>query len=291
MPGRRRGYGPSVTVLPEKEILAAFGVREPVFIARTVRATVWKVKDAAGDPAALKAYHHGDMVDESCGLDLMQAWDGAGAVRLLGRRKGAVLMEWLEGPSLGDLTRRGEDRRATVELVAVANRLHAARTGALAALPTLADWFQDLFDLTMTPDCPAAAREAMQRCRSIARDLLATEHNVRPLHGDLHHDNIRLGARGYCAFDAKGVLGERAYELANAFRNPVGADATIRDPDRVRTLADCWAAAFDVGRQRLLDWAAAHSALSLAWSAGSAFWRDADAGIMMLLLRLAEESR
>jgi len=290
MPCRRR-YGPSVTERPETAILKAFGVVAPAFVARTVRATVWKVRDEAGRPAALKVYHDGDTVDEAHGLDLMQAWDGAGAVRLLRRAGSAVLMEWLDGPSLGDLTRRGEDRRAAAELVAVANRLHAVDTGPFAGFPTLSDRFRDLFDLTIAPDCPEAARRALERCRSVARRLLATEHAIRPLHGDLHHDNIRLGARGYCAFDAKGVIGERAYDLANAFRNPEGADAVVRDPARVRFLADCWSAAFDVDRQRLLEWAAAHSALSLAWRSGAAFWRDPDTAIMMLLVRLAEESR
>jgi streptomycin 6-kinase len=95
---------------------------------------------------------------------------------------------------------------------------------------------------------------------------LTTQTDIRPLHGDLHHDNIKGSPRGYLAFDAKGILGERCYDFANALRNPIGAEAHYRQPEVIKRRVSAWAQCFGVPENRLLQWAAAHSALSLAWS-------------------------
>ncbi|MEQ9124733.1 MAG: aminoglycoside phosphotransferase family protein, partial [Alphaproteobacteria bacterium] len=210
---------------PSADLLAALGVSAPRFVARTAIATVWRVARADGTPAALKAWHDGDMRNEAPGLDLMSAWGGAGPARIYRRQAGAVLMEWLDGPSLGDMTLAGDEDGAARLLAEVANALQAARPRVPPGLPRLSDWFEALFALEFDAACPPQARRDLEACRALARRLLATERDVRPLHGDLHHDNVRLGDRGHLAFDAKGLLGERAYELANAFRNPKGAEA------------------------------------------------------------------
>ncbi|MBL4813394.1 MAG: hypothetical protein JKX69_13820, partial [Rhodobacteraceae bacterium] len=119
-------------------------------------------------------------------------------------------------------------------------------------------------------------------CQQTAQNLLANQIDIRPLHGDLHHDNIRLGARGYCAFDAKGVLGERAYELANAFRNPKGAEKIVTAPERVVSLAQSWSQAFDVDQQRLLQWAMVKVALSISWRCNGKLKHDGEFALLAL---------
>jgi len=272
---------------PALHLLESFGVSAPRFVDRTAIATVWQVARADGTPAALKAWHGGDLRNEGPGLDLMAAWDGAGAARIYGRQGGAVLMEWLGGPSLGDMTRAGDDETAARILADVANALQAARPQVPPGLPRLSDWFQALFALDFDPACPPQARRDLEACRAQAQALLATEGDVRPLHGDLHHDNVRRGARGYLAFDAKGLLGERAYELANAFRNPKGAEALLREPGRIQVRADIWSATFGVDRSRLLQWAAAKCALSIAWRAKGRLRGDRELDLMGLLAGLA----
>jgi len=42
----------------------------------------------------------------------------------------------------------------------------------------------------------------------------------RPLHGDLHFENIVSSPRGWLAIDPHGYLGNRAFEYANYFYNP-----------------------------------------------------------------------
>jgi streptomycin 6-kinase len=43
-----------------------------------------------------------------------------------------------------------------------------------------------------------------------AADLLATQHDVVVLHGDVHHENVLgFGSRGWLAIDPKALVGER----------------------------------------------------------------------------------
>ena len=44
------------------------------------------------------------------------------------------------------------------------------------------------------------------------------------LHGDLHHENIMHGPRGWLAIDPKGVLGDPGFDAANMFYNPLDRD-------------------------------------------------------------------
>lgn len=274
---------------PEPELLKTFHASDPVFVDETGLATIWKVVRHNGQPAALKVYHTNDMRNEAQGFDLLEAWDGRGAALLFQRNSFAALIEWLDGPSLGDLTRQGRDRLACQELVEAANRIHTASHIPNPGFPQLEDWFQSLFDVSIGPGCPKETRRDIAKCQAVARKLLATQRDVVPLHGDLHHDNIRLGERGYCVFDAKGVLGDRAYELANAFRNPKGAEQIVRDPARITYLAKVWAEAFGVERQRLLDWAAAKCALSIAWRAKGAVDDDQEFDLMSSLVGISEQ--
>lgn len=273
---------------PDPELLALFGIVCIQFVTETGLAKIWKAHRESGAPAALKIYHGADMRNEAAGFDLLQTWNGRGAARLYGRSGNAAVIEWLDGEALGDLTRSGRDDEANDHLVGVANTLHAEAIPAPSNLPRLKDWFAGLLDLEVANTCPARARRDIMEAQKLARDLLASEHAIVPLHGDLHHDNIRLGARGYCAFDAKGVLGERTYELANAFRNPKGAESLVRDPNRIAAIADLWSDEFNVDRRRLLAWAAAKCALSIAWRSSGTLEEDPEFDLLALLIEAAE---
>lgn len=55
----------------------------------------------------------------------------------------------------------------------------------------------------------------------LAQQLLSTTNETCLLHGDLHHDNILIGPQGWLTIDAKGLLGDPAYEAAAFIRNPL----------------------------------------------------------------------
>jgi streptomycin 6-kinase len=127
------------------------------------------------------------------------------------------------------------------------------------------------------------------KAKTLAETLLASQSDPVPLHGDLHHDNVRLGLRGFCAFGAKGVLGERAFELANGFRNPKGLEPLHRSVERVRFLADFWSREFTVSRPRLLGWAAANCALAIAARSAGTLHLDQELDLLAVLLHVAAE--
>jgi streptomycin 6-kinase len=261
-------------------------VCNPVFVTETAIANIWKVHIDQDHFAALKIYKKPDMGNEAAGFRYLEGLNGVGAVNVLWYDHNTALTEWLDGPSLGDLTRGGQHASASVELVAVAHKLHSNPPAVSIDFPELNHWFDALFRLKFSDDCASASQRDLLQCKQLARNLIDTQQDLRPLHGDLHHDNIQMGTRGYCAFDAKGVLGERAFELANAFRNPKGADQIIRDPARINFLADLWSQSFAVDRQRLLQWASVKCALSMAWRNGPVLTKDPETDLLSLFLRM-----
>jgi streptomycin 6-kinase len=263
-------------MLPDDHLIH-WRLTDPRLVAETPRVTVWWVARADGQPAALKLLRPGE-TEEARGFALLQALDGRGAVRVLACDGAALLMEWCDGPSLGDLVRAGQDARATEILCDTIHCLQAADLGP-SQLEPLATWFAPLIGAPQTGELATAA--------DLARTLLATSQTTAALHGDLHHDNILSSPRGWLAIDPKGVLGDPAYEPANAFRNPFSAGDLVFNPDRIAHLADCFAQRLHQPRHRLLGWAAAHCALSTFWSREDGFEPTDDLRLLPILLAAA----
>jgi len=274
---------------PPQALLAEFRVASPTLVDETAIATIWKVRVEDGEAAALKVYKGSGMSNERAGYAFLRALDGEEAAKVFAISATAALIEWLPGPSLGDLVREGDDAQAAAALVAAANAIHRRPIRCDAALPRLEGWFEPLFSIDISDSCPEPFRKDFLYGRELARALCADQRDIRPLHGDLHHDNVRRAARGYCVFDAKGVLGERAYELANAFRNPKGAPELVRNPARIRHLRDLWSDRFAVDPHRLMQWAAAKCALSIAWRNRPVLETDPEADLLSILVELTKQ--
>jgi streptomycin 6-kinase len=93
---------------------------------------------------------------------------------------------------------------------------------------------------------------------------------LRPLHGDLHHENIMFGPRGWLAIDPKGVLGDPGFDAANLFYNPLGHDDLCRNPDRIAHMATVFARTIGQDEGAILDHAFTYGCLSAAWHAEDA---------------------
>ncbi len=242
--------------------MARWRLAEPWLLARSPRATVWRVTRADGGKAALKVAQDDD---EAGAAAVLRHWDGEGAVRCLDAHGRAILLEWIDGSSLGDLARRGGLEAADRVLAGVAGRLHRRKGPVPGELRRLEDWCAALtaFDAGQAPD--TVARTAIKAAQDLLTALLASAPADRPLHGDLHHDNVRLSERGWLAFDPKGLRGDPAFDAGNAFRNPTGCDDASLRPERIDDLADAFAAEAGLDRSRALRWASVSCALSIAW--------------------------
>jgi streptomycin 6-kinase len=215
-----------------------------------------------GMPAMLKIAMDSE---EKFGALLMSWWDGQGAARVFAHENDALLMERAEGPAslvemARDMAPGGGDDEASRLICGVVAQLHApsARAGPLPSLVPLGQWFGELE--------PAAATHGgmLSVCAATARELLASEQDIVPLHGDIHHGNILdFGPRGWLAIDPKRVIGERGFDYANLFCNPDAAIATA--PGRLARQVDVVAEAAGLERQRLLKWIMAYAGLSAAW--------------------------
>jgi len=90
--------------------LDAFQLANPKEMAQTALASVYEVERTNGTHAALKCWHN--PLSEQSGVDYLADLNGQGAVRIMDRREGAIVMELLEGLSLGSLVRAGDDKQA-----------------------------------------------------------------------------------------------------------------------------------------------------------------------------------
>lgn len=207
-----------------------------------------------GVPAMLKVSTE---PEEAFGARLLAWWDGDGAARVLALEGNALLMERAtSGRALSHLVREGRDDDASLTMCNVIARLHTPRTKPLPELIPLAQWFRDLTDAS--PD------GILARAKALALELLASQTDILPLHGDVHHDNILdFGERGWLVIDPKRLIGDRTFDYLNLFGNPDLAAAS--DPGLfARRLATVVAIA-GLERRCLLQWLLAWSGLSAVW--------------------------
>ena len=203
--------------------------------------------------------------DESRAGEILEAFAGAGVVRVYEYTVGAMLLERLQpGTSLVDLVRAGRDEEATDVLAAVMRMMSPSHLP--TAAPTVHDWSRG-FERYVASGDSRVPGVLVRHAHRTYRDLCGSQAHVRLLHGDLHHENVLSdGRRGWLAIDPKGVVGEAAYELGAALRNPHGCLACVKDASVVRSRIARFAAALQLDPQRVLAWAFSQAVLSAIWS-------------------------
>lgn len=229
---------------------------------------------AQGRPAMLKL---GASEDERRGSRLMAWWNGSGAAPVLAHDDTALLMLRAEGTqSLGQMVRADDDEATRIICTTVAE-LHRPRA-APPQLPPLAALFACLRRQAVSDSHFAAPAE-------VAARLLAEPQEPVVLHADIHHANILdFGPHGWLAIDPWGYVGERAYDYANILKNP--DHPTRIAPGRLGRQASVISEAARLDPRRLLEWAFAHAALSVAWTIQHR--RDAAPGLAMMEVARAE---
>jgi streptomycin 6-kinase len=222
--------------------------------------------------------------EEKIGAAALRYFDGYGAVRLLRGDDHAHLLEYADGDDLVGLVKSGKDEEATAIIGDVLNQLHSAYQGTQPAdLMPLKEWFRSLFNVAEWDQ-----REGLDtiyvRGAAVARELLDHPREETVLHGDIHHENIRYKAgRGWLAFDPKGLFGERTYDAANTFNNPLDMPDLVENEQRVLKTADILSQKLNIECSRILAYTFAYTCLSASW------WReDGEEAEATQTLRVAE---
>jgi streptomycin 6-kinase len=214
--------------------LAAWELSHPRLLTRTRTGHIYTVA-RGGDTVILKLLSPLE-TEERRGALALRYFDGCGAVRLLRHDEGTQLMEYAAGEPLVALVERGEDEQATRIIARVIAQLHGVPQDApYDGLVPLDRWFSPLF-AKAAADRGIGAETIFVRAAALAGRLLADPRDVRVLHGDIQHYNIRQSPRGWLAFDPKGLVGERTYDCANALCNP-GRPELVHDETRLLTHA------------------------------------------------------
>jgi len=242
--------------------LVAWNLSNPQFLTQTMTSHIYIVTHNT-KTAVLKLLSSAE-IEEQRGAAALRYFDGCGAVRLLRYDEGAHLMEYAAGDELVTLVERGEDENATRIIAQVIKQLHSVPQDAPHdGLLMLNRWFRGLFNKA-TADKHAGIESIYIRSASLAERLLADRREIRVLHGDIHHRNIRQSSRGWLAFDPKGVVGERTYDCANTLCNPVMTEL-VHNETRLLTNAGILADALEIDLWRVLAFTYVYACLNASW--------------------------
>ena len=244
--------------------LAAWNLSNPHLLTQTRTSQLYTVTHNS-ETVVLKLLAPAE-TEEQRGALALRYFGGHGAVRLLRYDADAQLMEYASGAELVTLVERGEDARATRIIAQVIEQLHSVpQEASYAGLVPLDDWFGALF-AKAAADQQVGIGSIYGRSAVVAARLLADPRDIRVLHGDIHHYNIRHSARGWLAFDPKGLVGERTYDCANTLCNP-GISALVHNESRLLTHAAILADLLAIELGRLLAFTYAYACLNASrWS-------------------------
>ncbi|WP_416361739.1 aminoglycoside phosphotransferase family protein [Mesorhizobium sp. AR02] len=245
---------------------ARWKISAPELIAETFSSRIWKVRRQDGSPAVVKALKpFDDVADELRGEHLLAWRRGEGAVRLLGRDGHSMLLEYAGDTLLTRvLDEQGDNAATAIAAEVMARLLSPGKDPYPPELQPLRERFSSLFKKAKT-DRDDSDDSLYVEAATIAERLLENPHDIRPLHGDLHHDNILHGPRGWLVIDPKGVLGDPGFDAANMFYNPLDRDALCLDPLRIAHMAEVFASTLGQSPAAILDHAIAYGCLSAAW--------------------------
>jgi streptomycin 6-kinase len=244
--------------------LTAWNLSNPQLLTQTMTSHIYTVTHDT-ETVILKLLSSSE-TEEQRGASALRFFDGHGTVRLLRYDEGAHLMEYAAGDELVTLVKRGEDESATRIIAQVIKQLHSVpqdvpREGLLG----LDRWFVELFNKAAA-DRQAGIESIYVRSAPLTQRLLADQREVRVLHGDIHHRNIRTSPRGWLAFDPKGLVGERTYDCANTLCNPPIPEL-VHNETRLLTNATILADTLEIDVSRILAFTYAYACLNASqWS-------------------------
>lgn len=218
-------------------------------------------------PVVLKVTKHPG--DEWRSGEVLDAFDGKGVVERYDHIEGAILLERLDPATpLARMALDGNDDRATEVL---ANVIRKMSPRAVDTIPTVHDWAA-AFDRYVACGDFRIPKPLVLEAQRVYSDLCASQARQRLLHGDLHHYNVLFdSSRGWVAIDPKGVVGELAYEVGAALRNPYERPELFIEPAAIQKRVQTFARELNLDPRRVLAWGFAQAVLSAIWATEDGF--------------------
>lgn len=191
----------------------------------------------------------------------LTAYNGNSCIRLLDSNleyNGLLLEQAIPGTSLVSFF-PDRDNEALKLTVTIMQQLHAAQSPLGAHVPSIQDWFKDLFNPLHT-----SSSHHTHKAQEIARHLFATQPKSVLLHGDLHHGNILLSNHGWLAIDPKGIYGDPAFEICSFMQNP--NPEVLQNKKLVLHRLALFSEYLSIDQERLQAWLYVTTVLDACWS-------------------------
>lgn len=220
-----------------------------------------------GTPVIIKASSPtGEFAHEARAMQLLS---GPGMARLLevdNEHEVMLLERLLPGTMLAELVPE-QDEHATSILAELMRNIWQPAP-AEHSFPTVESWGKGFERLRARYNggCGPFPQRLVEEAEALFVELNASAKQHMLLHGDLHHENVLRADNKWRAIDAKGVVGDPAYETGLLFYNPMPLIFQI--PNLRQLLArrvDQLAAELDMERERIRGWGLAQCMLSAWW--------------------------
>ncbi|NTZ89536.1 aminoglycoside phosphotransferase family protein [Agrobacterium tumefaciens] len=265
---------------------ASWNIEAAKQIADTPAGVVYAVTRGDGSPAVAKVLKNKVLKDSLRGADFITWRAGVGCVELLERSDDILLMEHAGAETLRDvLFRDGDDDAATEIAADVLLTYHQpSQQPPPSSLLTLPLYFESLFRKA-EQDRTDGVESIYIEAATLAQELIDGQRDVKPLHGDLHHENIMRSGRGWIIIDPAGLIGDAALDVANMFSNPLDRFDLTRSEARIASMAAIFSRALQRDERVLLQYAFAYGCLSAAWHEedGNAEERDNELAVAATL--------
>lgn len=220
----------------------------------------------SGQPVILKlGVPNPELTTEAAAL---RVYNGHGSVRLISAdlEKGALLLEKLNpGRMLHKLGDNQQEAAIAAQVMAQVCVLPPEDHH----FPSLTDWTK-VFERVLTNHQPVTAGlsvRLIETAQFLADEMNQTATDQWLLHGDLHHFNILEDhTRGWTAIDPKGVIGDKAFQAARFFSNPI--PDFLSHPDLLeltRQRTEIFSRELEIPPERLIKWAYVDCILSASW--------------------------
>jgi streptomycin 6-kinase len=196
-------------------------------------------------PVILKLSPNANLIDkETMALNVFK---GFGAVSVLGREEGVLL---LERAIPGDLLKTSLPKEKRIEIASkVIDKLHQAPVPSKEGFPAIEEW---LAAVDKEWDLP---KDHLKRARKLKNKLIKKDSGRKVLlHGDLHQENILSNGNGWVVIDPKGVIGAPIHEIW----------ACVEDPSHDLKFLACY---FGYPFQDVVEWYYVRLILASCWQA------------------------